>query len=282
MAFELPALPYPKAALEPHVSARTMELHHSTHHAAYVETLNELTRDTDFERMRLEEIIQATAGSAAHRKIFNNAGQHWNHSFLWRCMRPTGDRPEGALADMIEREFGGLDTFREKFISAGTDRFGSGWVWLVVDAGKLAVISTPNGEPPMVSGRHALLACDVWEHAYYFDYQNRRQDFLAAFLDHLANWEFAAERLALEGEGSYTGAYSYREGAERFARSGKVSEAATAARRAFEGQEGEALRRAEEEGRRRAGGGERSKRAAAQPGIGADAGKDVDPRKGKR
>ena len=133
----------------------------------------------------------------------------------------------------------------------------------------------------MVSGRHALLTCDVWEHAYYLDYQDRRQDFLAQFFDHLANWEFAAERLALEGEGSYTGARSYREGAERFSRSGKVGEAATAARRAFEGPEGEVLRQAEEEGRLR-GQGDRRKRAAAEPGVGGANPKDADPRKGKR
>lgn len=255
MPFELPALPYPAAALEPHLSARAMELHHGKHHAAYVETLNELIAGTEFERMRVEEIVQATAESAVHRKIFNNAGQHWNHSFFWKSMRPSGGRssggaPDGALAEMIERDLGGFASFREKFIAKGVERFGSGWIWLAVEAGRLAVISTPNGEPPMVAGRHALLVCDVWEHAYYLDYQNRRQDFIAAFLDHLVNWEFAAERLRLQGEGSYTGARQYREGAERFARSGRVEEAASAARRAVDDAEGEALRQAEEQGRR--------------------------------
>jgi Fe-Mn family superoxide dismutase len=196
MAFELPALPYPRAALEPHVSAKTMEFHHSKHHAAYVETLNKLIQGTEFEKMRLEEIIQAAAESAAHKKIFNNAGQHWNHSFFWQCMRPSGGgRPDGALGDMIERDLGGFDSFREKFMKAGADRFGSGWAWLVIEAGKLAVISTPNGEPPMVSGRHALLTCDVWEHAYYLDYQNRRADYTAAVIDKLLNWDFANEQL---------------------------------------------------------------------------------------
>jgi Fe-Mn family superoxide dismutase len=267
MAFELPALPFPRAALEPHVSARTMEFHHGKHHAAYVETLNELIQGTEFERLRLEEIIQASAESAAHRKIFNNAGQHCTHRLFWHCLRPWGGgRPDGALAEMIERDLGGFDAFREKFIQAGTDRFGSGWAWLVVEAGKLAVIATPNGEPPMVSGRHALLTCDVWEHAYYLDYQNRRQDFLAAFLDHLVNWEFAAERLGLEGEGSYTGAHRYRQGVERFAGSGKVGEAAAAARQAIEGPEGDALRRAEDEGRKRSRGEDRRRSAAAAGG----------------
>jgi Fe-Mn family superoxide dismutase len=267
MAFELPALPYPRAALEPHISAKTLEFHHAKHHAAYVETLNELIGGTEFERMRLEEIIQATAESNAHRKIFNNAGQHWNHSFLWQCMRPSGGgQPEGALAEMIERDLGGFDKFREKFIAAGVDRFGSGWAWLVLEAGKLAIVSTPNGEPPMVAGRHALLTCDVWEHAYYLDYQNRREDFIEAFLDHLVNWEFAAERLGLQGEGSYTGAHRYRQGVEDFARSGKVGEAASAARRALEGEEGDALRRAEEDGRRRSKG-EDSRRSAAKSGV---------------
>jgi Fe-Mn family superoxide dismutase len=264
MAFELPPLPYPKAALDPHVSAKTLELHHGKHHAAYVKTLNKLIKNTEFERMRLEEIIQASSESAAHRKVFNNAGQHWNHSFFWKCMRPSGGgKPEGALAEMVERDLGGLDRFRESFIAAGMDRFGSGWAWLVVEAGKLAVISTPNGEPPMVSGRHALLACDVWEHAYYLDYQNRREEFLAAFVDHLVNWEFAAERLELQGEGSYTAARAYDEAVGRHVRSGRSDEAALAARRAFEGPEGDALRRAEAEGRRHSRGEDRRAAAAA-------------------
>jgi superoxide dismutase, Fe-Mn family len=265
MAFELPALPYAKTALEPYVSAKTLELHHGKHHADYVKHLNELIENTEFESMQLEEVIQATAESAAHRKIFNNAGQHWNHSFFWQCMRPKGGgEPERGLAQTIERDFGGFAAFREKFVEAGMNRFGSGWAWLVVDAGKLAVISTPNGEPPMVSARHALLACDVWEHAYYLDYQNRREEFITAFLDHLANWEFAAAQLRIEGEGSYTGAHAYGQGAEEFARSGKIADAAQAARGAYEGPEGESLRRAEEVGRSRSRGEDRGRRAAAK------------------
>jgi superoxide dismutase, Fe-Mn family len=264
MAFELPALPYPKAALEPHISAKTLEFHHGKHHAAYVKTLNKLIKGTEFERMRLEEIIQASSESIEHRKIFNNAGQHWNHTFFWQCMRPSGGgAPEGALAEMVERDLGGFDRFKETFIAAGMDRFGSGWAWLVAEAGKLAVVSTPNGEPPMVSGRHALLACDVWEHAYYLDYQNRREEFLAAFLDHVVNWEFASERLELQGEGSYTAARAYDDAVERHARSGRSGEAAIAARRAFEGREGESLRRAEDEGRRHSRGEDRRGAAAA-------------------
>jgi superoxide dismutase, Fe-Mn family len=265
MAFELPDLPYAKTALEPHVSAKTLEFHHGKHHADYVKHLNELVENTEFEGMSLEEIIQATAESAAHRKIFNNAGQHWNHTFFWQCMHPEGGgEPDGTLAQMLQRDLGGFAKFRDKFIETGMNRFGSGWAWLVVDAGKLAVVSTPNGEPPMVSARHALLACDVWEHAYYLDYQNRREEFIAAFLDHLANWEFAIEQLRLEGEGSYTGARAYGQGAEQFARSGKVAEAAQAAREAYEGAEGDSLRRAEEIGRRHSRGEERGRRAAAK------------------
>jgi Fe-Mn family superoxide dismutase len=266
MAFELPDLPYAKAALEPYVSAKTLDFHHGKHHADYVKHLNELVKNTEFERMQLEEIIQATSDSAAHRKIFNNAGQHWNHTFFWQCMQPDGGgKPDGNLAQAIERDLGDFATFREKFIETGMNRFGSGWAWLVVDAGKLAVISTPNGEPPMVSGRNALLACDVWEHAYYLDYQNRREEFITAFLDHLANWEFAAEQLRIEGEGSYTGARAYGQGVEKFARSGKVADAARAARTAYEGAEGDALRRAEEVGRSHSRGEDRQRRAAAKP-----------------
>jgi len=265
MAFELPALPYAKNALEPHVSAKTLEFHHGKHHADYVKKLNKLVQNSEFERMQLEEIIQATAESAAHRKIFNNAGQHWNHSFFWHCMRPEGGgKPDGNLAQMIERDFGDFDKFREKFIEAGVNRFGSGWAWLVVDAGKLAVVSTPNGEPPIVSARHALLTCDVWEHAYYLDYQNRREEFITAFLDHLTNWEFAAEQLRIEGEGSYTGARAYGQGVEQFARSGKVGQAAQRAREAYEGAEGDSLRRAEEVGRSHSRGEDRQRRAAAK------------------
>jgi superoxide dismutase, Fe-Mn family len=197
MAFELPALPYPRAALEPHISAKTLEFHHAKHHAAYVETLNELIGGTEFERMRLEEIIQASAESNAHRKIFNNAGQHWNHSFLWQCMRPSGGgQPEGALAEMIERDLGGLNKFREKFIAAGVDRFGSGWAWLVLDGGKLKVTKTPNAEVPFTKGATPLITMDVWEHAYYLDFQNRRPDYISAWLEKLVNWDFAEENLS--------------------------------------------------------------------------------------
>jgi superoxide dismutase, Fe-Mn family len=261
MAFYLPALPYAKNALEPHISARTLEFHHGKHHAAYVETLNELIEGSEFADLSLEEIIQRTADSAAHRNIFNAAGQHWNHSFFWPCMSAEGGgRPSDALGDMIAREFGDYGAFREKFIAACHDRFGSGWAWLVADAGRLAVISTPNGEPPMVAGRRALLACDLWEHAYYLDYQNRREDFVAAFLDHLANWNFATEQLRLEGEGSYTAAHLYDEAAERHARSGRVAGEAEAARAALDSSEGDELRRAEEAGRRRSRGEDRPPR----------------------
>jgi Fe-Mn family superoxide dismutase len=251
MAFELPELPYPMDALEPHVSARTLEFHHGKHHAAYVKKLNELVHGTEFEGMELEAIIQKTADSSSHRKIFNNAGQHWNHGFFWTCMTPGGGgAPENELGPMIERDFGGFDAFRRKFIESAVARFGSGWAWLVVDVGKLAVMTTPNAEPPMITGRRALLSCDVWEHAYYLDYQHRRKDFVEAFLDHLVDWDFAAEQLRLEGEGSYIGARVYGEGATRFASSGPVEARAAEARAAVEGPEGEELRRAEEEGRR--------------------------------
>jgi superoxide dismutase, Fe-Mn family len=269
MAFTLPKLPYDYDALSPHMSADTLKFHHDKHHKAYVDKLNKAVEGTPYAELSLAEIIQKSWRKDP--EVFNNAGQHWNHTFFWQCMQPDGGgKPDGNLAQAIERDLGDFATFREKFIETGMNRFGSGWAWLVVDAGKLAVISTPNGEPPMVSGRNALLACDVWEHAYYLDYQNRREEFITAFLDHLANWEFAAEQLRIEGEGSYTGAHAYGQGVEKFARSGKVADAARAARTAYEGAEGDALRRAEEVGRSHSRGEDRQRRAAAKP---RDAGK---------
>ena len=146
--------------------------------------------------MRLEEIIQASSESAAHRKVFNNAGQHWNHSFFWNCMRPSGGgKPEGALAEMVERDLGGFDRFRESFIAAGMDRFGSGWAWLVDAGGKLQVESTPNQDNPWMEGRKPILGIDVWEHAYYLKYQNRRADYCSAWWNVL-NWDVVAARFS--------------------------------------------------------------------------------------
>ncbi len=201
MAFELPTLPYEKDALEPHMSAKTFEFHHGKHHNTYVVNLNGLLDGSDMAGKSLEEIIMATAGDSSKAGMFNNAAQVWNHTFFWNSMKPGGGgAPSGDLAAKIDEAFGSLDKFKEAFKQAGATQFGSGWAWLVVgDGGKLEVVKTPNAENPMTQGKTPLLTCDVWEHAYYLDYQNRRPDFLAAFLDHLVNWDFAAENLANAG-----------------------------------------------------------------------------------
>jgi Fe-Mn family superoxide dismutase len=198
MAFELPALPYEKNALEPHMSANTFDFHHGKHHNTYVVNLNKLLEGSPLEGKSLEDIITATAGDASKAGMFNNAAQVWNHTFFWNSMSPNGGgAPTGDLAAKIDEAFGSLDGFKEKFKEAGATQFGSGWAWLVVgDGGKLEIVKTPNAENPMTQGKTPLLTCDVWEHAYYLDYQNRRPDFLAAFLDNLVNWDFAAENLA--------------------------------------------------------------------------------------
>lgn len=198
MAFELPALPYAKDALEPHMSANTFSFHHEKHHNTYVVNLNGLVEGTDLAGKSLEEIVSATAGKADKAGIFNNAAQVWNHTFFWHSMKPSGGgAPTGDLAAKIDADFGSFDAFKDAFKAAGATQFGSGWAWLVVgDGGKLEVVKTPNAETPLTQGKTPLLTCDVWEHAYYLDYQNRRPDFLASFLDNLANWDFAAENLA--------------------------------------------------------------------------------------
>jgi superoxide dismutase, Fe-Mn family len=197
MAFELPPLPYPKDGLEPHMSARTLEFHHGKHHATYVKTLNELVKDTPLARQSLEDVIRATAEDESKTAIFNNAAQAWNHSFFWNCMRPRGGgRPDGDLLLRIEKAFGDIDKFRHQFKEAADSEFGSGWAWLVLDRGALKVTKTPNALDPLAQGQTALLTVDVWEHAYYLDYQNRRPDFVQTFLDHLVNWDFVAKNLA--------------------------------------------------------------------------------------
>ena len=197
MAFELPPLPYDKKALEPYMSASTLDFHHGKHHRAYVETLNKLIAGKPFERQPLEAIVREAYESKKDAAIFNNAAQAWNHAFFWASMKPKGGGdPAGDLAKRIEKDFGTFEAFRAKFKEAATTQFGSGWAWLVMEGGKLSVIKTPNAVNPLALGKAALLACDVWEHAYYLDYQNRRGDMVDAFLGHLANWDFAAENMA--------------------------------------------------------------------------------------
>lgn len=196
MAFSLPPLPFAKDALEPHMSAKTFEFHHGKHHNAYVVNLNKLIEGTPFAKLSLEDIIQKTSGDAAHTGIFNNAAQVWNHSFFWHSMTPKGGgKPSGDLARRIDSGFGSFDQFKEDFKNAATTQFGSGWAWLVEEAGQLRVTKTPNAETPITKGQKPLLCVDVWEHAYYLDFQNRRPDFVDSFLNNLANWEFAARNL---------------------------------------------------------------------------------------
>lgn len=197
MPFTLPELPYAQNALEPHMSANTLSFHHGKHHKAYVDKLNELIKGTDLEKATLEEIIKATAKDSAKQPIFNNSAQVWNHTFFWNCLKPNGGgKPSGELAKKIDSDLGGFDKFKEDFKAAGIGQFGSGWAWLVLDGGKLKIVKTPNADLPLAHGQTAILTCDVWEHAYYLDYQNRRPDFLSTFLDKLANWDFAAQNLA--------------------------------------------------------------------------------------
>jgi superoxide dismutase, Fe-Mn family len=197
MAFELPPLPYPKNALEPHISERTMDFHHGRHHQAYVTNLNNLIQGQPFERQSLEDIIKATYRDSSKTGVFNNAAQVWNHTFFWHSMKPQGGgAPSGDIAAAINRDCGGLDKFKEQFKATAAGQFGSGWAWLVADNRQLKIISTPNAVNPLAEGQTALLTCDVWEHAYYLDYQNRRPDFVQTFLDHLINWDFVAQNLA--------------------------------------------------------------------------------------
>ena len=191
MAITLPDLPYAKNALEPHISARTLEFHHDKHHKAYVDNANKLLEGTDLGRLELEAIIKKVAGDPSRAGIFNNAAQVWNHSFYWKCMKPGGGgAPTGAIDQKINTDFGGYEKFVEAFKNAGATQFGSGWAWLVLDGGSLKIIKTPNAENPVVQGMKPLLVVDVWEHAYYLDYQNRRPDYLTTFVDKLIFWDF--------------------------------------------------------------------------------------------
>jgi Fe-Mn family superoxide dismutase len=200
MTFELPRLPYPKDGLEPHMSSRTLEFHHGKHHQAYVTTLNKLIDGTPFANQSLEAIIRATAKDDSKASMFNNAAQVWNHTFFWNCMRPRGGgKPSGDTLKWIEQGFGGFDKFAHEFTQAATSQFGSGWAWLVLAGGSLKVTKTPDAVNPLSEGQTALLTCDVWEHAYYLDFQNRRPDFVQTFLDHLVDWEFVGKCLAKVG-----------------------------------------------------------------------------------
>jgi Fe-Mn family superoxide dismutase len=194
--FSLPALPYADNALDPVISSNTLGFHHGKHHQGYVDNLNKAVAGTPYAEMPLEAIIAATYGVAERTAVYNNAAQHWNHSFYWHSLRPQGGgEPPAALKQRIEAAFGSVDACRKELLTAATSQFGSGWAWLVQEGDKLAVTKTGNADSPLHSGLRPLLTIDVWEHAYYLDYQNRRADYVSAVLGKLIDWGFAAGNL---------------------------------------------------------------------------------------
>jgi Fe-Mn family superoxide dismutase len=195
--FTLPPLPYSENALDPVISANTLSFHYGKHHKTYVDNLNNLVKGTDYESAPLEKIITETAGKADKAGLFNNAAQVWNHTFYWNCLKAGGGgKPGGKLAQMIDADLGGYDNFKKEFANACITQFGSGWGWLVAEGGKLKVVKTPNAEVPFTKGQTPLLTIDVWEHAYYLDYQNKRPDYVNAVIDKLLNFAFAEQNLA--------------------------------------------------------------------------------------
>jgi superoxide dismutase, Fe-Mn family len=194
--FALPPLPFAEGALAPVISAQTIGFHYGKHHKAYVDNLNKLIAGTEFEGQPLEAIIKASAGKADKAGIFNNSAQVWNHTFYWNCLKANGGGPaSGALAQKIDAAFGSYDKFKTEFANAAVTQFGSGWAWLVAEAGAVKLVKTGNAETPITKGQTPLLTIDVWEHAYYLDYQNRRPDHVNAVIDKLLNWDFANENL---------------------------------------------------------------------------------------
>jgi Fe-Mn family superoxide dismutase len=195
MTFALPRLPYAFDALEPYLSRRAMEFHYTKHHAGYLAKLTELAHGTPLHSLGLAEIVIRTAEDPAQAALFNNAAQAWNHALYWQSMRPEGGgAPQGALGSRVRETFGGLDGFRKRFLEAAVAQFGSGWAWLVLDNGRLEVVTTANADTPIADGATPLLVCDLWEHAYYLDYQHRRAEFVRAFLDQLVDWHAAEAR----------------------------------------------------------------------------------------
>ncbi len=195
MDFSLPGLPYPKDALEPVISSRTLDFHYGKHHQGYINNLNKLIAGTPMESMALENIIKAAAKDAEKTGIFNNAAQVWNHTFFWRSLKPGGCSMPSELRAAIDKSFGGVDSFKKELSQAAVGQFGSGWAWLVREGNTLKVVKTSNAGCPLTAGQIPLLTIDVWEHAYYLDYQNRRGDYVTALIEKLLNWEFAQENL---------------------------------------------------------------------------------------
>jgi Fe-Mn family superoxide dismutase len=197
MSLSLPALPYALDALEPYISRRTLSAHHGRHHAAYVEQTRRLVQRTALESAPLEQIVRLSS-QQPDQSLFNAAAQAWNHAFLWKSMRPGGGgEAHGQVAQLIEKSFGSQRAFGQEFVTVAGDQFGSGWAWLVLDGEQLRITATSNAETPLTKGQTPLLAIDVWEHAYYLDYEHRRLDYIAAFLSKLVNWDFANHNLAM-------------------------------------------------------------------------------------
>ena len=191
--FELPELPYAKDALAPNISGRTLEFHYEKHHAGYLKKLNKRVKNSKYADMSLEKVIKSTSDQS----LFNNAAQTWNHAFYWHSMSPKSTKPSSALSKAIKNKFGGMQSFQDKFRDAATGQFGSGWAWLVADgSGNLAIETTGNAKTPVSGNQRPLLVCDVWEHAYYLDYQNARPTYVDTFIEHLLNWDFVAANFA--------------------------------------------------------------------------------------
>ena len=188
-------LPYKMDALKPYISNQTMRVHYGKHYTGYVDKANQLLKGGGFEGKTADEIIVFTSGKKEYTAIFNNAAQTWNHAFFWKCLKPDGATVDDELADLIIKSFGSFDTFKQNFLDAANSQFGSGWTWLVLDGEKLKIITTANADTPIAHGLKPLFTVDVWEHAYYLDYQNRRADYVKNVLDHLANWDFVAFQL---------------------------------------------------------------------------------------
>jgi Fe-Mn family superoxide dismutase len=193
--FTLPPLPFAPDAIEPAISRRTIELHHGKHHRAYVEKLNELVAGTELATLSLDEVVKRTAGDKQRAEIANNAGQAWNHHFYWRSLAPHAGPPPERMRSRLDRDLGGYAGFVEAFTAAATARFGSGWAWLVADRGTLEIVTTANAGTPLARELTPLLTLDVWEHAYYLDYQNRREEYVRAVVERHLNWEFASQNL---------------------------------------------------------------------------------------
>ena len=196
MSHELPKLDYPKNALAPIMSEETLDLHHGKHHQTYITNLNNFIKDTEMEKMSLEDVIMNSSKDNSKAGIFNNASQHWNHELFWKCMKPNGggSMPK-KLEDRIKSDLGSIEEFKKQFIQAGITQFGSGWCWLSISNGKLVVSKTPNAENPLIHNMKPILGCDVWEHSYYVDYRNRRPEYLENFFEKLVNWEFVEAQL---------------------------------------------------------------------------------------